>query len=216
MVLQPQFLNKIGARTLVLVVVFLFNKAQILLCALLFLFFFPFFLLASDAVFQETIYYSKKEAIDALFPSASTIDTQLIRLSTANHQLAERKLGIRFQQDMVDISFAYHEQELLGYALVLDELGKHYPITFMVGLTPELTVHEIVVMIYREPWGDKVRKKRFLRQFKDKTIAEPFIVDQDVDGLTGATLSSWAISLGVKKALILATLITDESREEKN
>jgi hypothetical protein len=58
-------------------------------------------------------------------------------------------------------------------------------------------------MTYRERRGDAVKRKRFLRQFEGKTAQDPIMVNRDVVHLTGATVSSWSIAAGVKKAVVL-------------
>ena len=51
----------------------------------------------------------------------------------------------------------------VGYALVMDEMGKHYPMTFMVHIKPDMTVGNVVFMIYRERIGAEVREKAFFK-----------------------------------------------------
>ena len=56
-----------------------------------------------------------------------------------------------------------------GYAVVMNEIGKSEPITFMVGMTPEGKVTDVVVMVFRENRGWEVKEKRFLNQFHGKS-----------------------------------------------
>ena len=64
--------------------------------------------------------------------------------------------------------------------MVTNQIGKYEPITFFVGVNPEFQVEGVVVMVYREGYGSDVRKKRFVRQFKSKTIKDPLAVNQDI------------------------------------
>ena len=57
--------------------------------------------------------------------------------------------------------------------------------------------------MYREHRGDEVKKKRFRKQFWGLGSKDSMQVDIDIDGITGATISSWSIASGVKKALLL-------------
>ena len=52
--------------------------------------------------------------------------------------------------------------------------------------------------------------KRFLKQFIAKKSHDPVQVDQDIMGITGATVSSWAMASGVKKALIMTEELVQE------
>jgi len=48
-----------------------------------------------------------------------------------------------------------------------------------------------------------VKEKRFLNQFRGKTLRSSIRVDEDIINYTGATLSSKAVARGVKRALFL-------------
>jgi len=89
------------------------------------------------------------------------------------------------------------------YAIILDEKGKHYPITFMVGLNEKAQVTKVEILVYREQIGSEVRKSRFLSQFRGKTSNDPIQVNQDIRHISGATVSSWSVTAGVRKAVIL-------------
>lgn len=85
----------------------------------------------------------------------------------------------------------------------MNEVGKYYPITFMVAVNPKGSVEQVVIMVYREKRGDAVRRGRFLNQFTHKSSQDPLAVNTDIIHLTGATISSWSVAAGVKKALVL-------------
>jgi electron transport complex protein RnfG len=87
--------------------------------------------------------------------------------------------------------------------LILDEVGKHFPITFIVSMDSKATVDQVAIMTYREKRGDAVKRKRFLNQFKNKGVNDSMEVNNDIISLTGATISSWSVASGVKKAVVL-------------
>jgi len=70
-------------------------------------------------------------------------------------------------------------------------------------MSPEGKVTEVVIMIFRENRGWEVKEKRFLNQFRGKTLRNSIRVDEDIINYTGATLSSKAVARGVKRALFL-------------
>jgi Na+-translocating ferredoxin:NAD+ oxidoreductase RnfG subunit len=47
-----------------------------------------------------------------------------------------------------------------------------------------------------------VSRRRFLDQFRGKTARSPLRLNKDILNITGATVSSRAVTLGVKKALV--------------
>jgi hypothetical protein len=69
-------------------------------------------------------------------------------------------------------------------------------------------------MTYREKRGDAVKRRRFLNQFRDKTDADPIMINRDIVHLTGATVSSWSLAAGVKKAAVLHDLLLNPERKQ--
>ena len=96
------------------------------------------------------------------------------------------------------------DRKRLGYALLDAEIGLHEPIDFGVRFGLGGGVERVEIRAYREAYGDEVRGERFRRQFVGKTASDPIVAGRDVDIISGATFSSKAMALGVKRdALIL-------------
>ena len=178
----------------------------------LLLFFVLFSLVAQHSAEQpeyiEQVYYSTDQALSKAFPNANSFELEAVSLSQEKINLIQQRLGRQINQSQIVIYNARKDSELLGYALILEELGKYYPITFLTSITSDFAVKEVVLMVYREKIGKSVRKNRFLKQFKQKRSDDPIMVDNDIIGVTGATLSSWAIAAGVKRALVLTEEIS--------
>ena len=87
-------------------------------------------------------------------------------------------------------------------AWVLDEIGKVKPITagFVVD---DGVLQEMRVLVYRESHGWEVRYPFFTRQFKGRTLDEKKQLDEEIDGISGATLSVNALVRLSRLALYL-------------
>ena len=121
---------------------------------------------------------------------------------------AERAaLETRLDEPVPEAGFTFHRGRLgtreLGWAVVLDEIGLHEPITHLVRIDAGGRVEEIRVLVFRETRGDEIRRPRFLKQFRGMDSGDRLRVGRDVDAVTGATYSSRAITRGVRKALAL-------------
>ena len=101
------------------------------------------------------------------------------------------------------------EPELIGYLfetpdLPPEEIGYAAPIEMLVGVDLEGTLTGMKVMYYRESYksirGDFLNTERFPDQFEGKNIIEDFRVGRDVDGVSRATISSWAVARGIRNA----------------
>jgi electron transport complex protein RnfG len=49
--------------------------------------------------------------------------------------------------------------------------------------------------------GSKIADAPFREQFAGKSITDPFVVGQDVDGISGATVSSKAVADGLRTTI---------------
>lgn len=100
-------------------------------------------------------------------------------------------------------------------AWILEEVGKEQPITFGI-VVDDHRLSEIEVLTYRESRGGEVQYPFFRKQFYGASIAHKrnaYKLNQNIDGITGATLSVRAMKKVAKVALFLHdTVMTRHSQ----
>ena len=84
---------------------------------------------------------------------------------------------------------------------ILEEVGKEYPITFGMVVSNG-KIAKAKVLIFREIRGWEVKYPAFTRQFIGATF-DGKKLDKNIDGVSGATLSVWAMTKIAKIALVL-------------
>ena len=94
---------------------------------------------------------------------------------------------------------AYRGDQVLGWAVVLEEIGKHRPITSIVGVRPDGKVQDVAVMVYREAYGGEVGSRRFLQQYPGSSPSDA--LGSKIRNVAGATLSVAAMNRTVAKGL---------------
>ena len=101
------------------------------------------------------------------------------------------------------------EEALAGFVFLSadvppEEKGYSAPIVMLIGMDTELNLTGLKVLDYRESFrysrGDFVADAEFLKQFPGKSILDEFRLRHDIDGLSGATLTSFGISRGARDA----------------
>ena len=84
------------------------------------------------------------------------------------------------------------------------EIGYSGPIEVAVGMDVQGVLSGIEILYYNESYmsirGDFLNTERFPNQFEAKSITENFRVGRDVDGVSRATISSWAVSRGIRNS----------------
>ncbi len=88
-----------------------------------------------------------------------------------------------------------------GFAVVRNVLGKDQPITFLVATDTAGTLRDVDILVYREPYGGEVAYDAWRKQFRGKTAADPLLIGKDIRAISGATISSNSVTLGVRTAL---------------
>lgn len=101
------------------------------------------------------------------------------------------------------------EGELIGYLFETpdyppEEIGYSAPIEVLVGMDLDGILSGIEVLYYRESYksirGDFLNSERFPNQFEGKSVSEGFRPGRDLDGVSRATITSWATSRGIRNA----------------
>ena len=101
------------------------------------------------------------------------------------------------------------EGELIGYLFETpdyppEEVGYSAPIEVLVGMDLEGMLSGIEVLYYRESYksirGDFINSERFPNQFEGMSVSDGFRVGRDLDGVSRATITSWATSRGIRNA----------------
>jgi Na+-translocating ferredoxin:NAD+ oxidoreductase RnfG subunit len=90
---------------------------------------------------------------------------------------------------------------LQGFATVRNVKGKDQQITFLVAIDSGNALKDIDVLVYREPYGGEVAYESWRKQFRGKSSADALTVGKDIKNISGATISSHSVTLGVRKAL---------------
>ena len=168
--------------------------------------------LALPAGAQEGVFLSETEAPHAVFPDGDRFDrTDITATDAVRERMRARLDGTSpsVWEDHYTMFTAWHGDALLGRAFLVEEIGKHRPITFVVGVRSDGRVQDVAVVAYREAYGGEVRNKRFLVQYRGKGSADSVEPYQGITNIAGATLSVEAAGRAVKKALALAAVTED-------
>lgn len=85
-----------------------------------------------------------------------------------------------------------------GYAVLARARSKFEDFEYVVFYDQNKTIKAVRVILYREDYGGEIGSKRWLQQFVGKTAQSPIKIDDDIQGISGATISYRAITFGVK------------------
>lgn len=162
---------------------------------------------------QEGQFLTDAELPGAVFPTADHVVRQDVPADAAlRARITAHLAGTTpsLWEPSYPVFHAQHGDEVLGDAIVIEEIGKHRPITFVVGVKPDGSVADVAVVAYREAYGGEVRMPRFLKQYRGRTPEEPLRTTIDIVNVAGATLSVDAASRAVRKAQAVALALREQ------
>ncbi|HYO58105.1 FMN-binding protein [Archangium sp.] len=148
-------------------------------------------------------FFTTPQVLKEFFPKSQRVSYRKVKLGPTELAAVQGRLGYKPAKSEYVIFVATTGAHVDGYALIDEELGQHEQITFAVKLSPEGVVERHEVMVYRESYGEEITDARFRRQFQGKTAKDPVRAGVDIDVVTGATISSRSMAIGVRRALVL-------------
>ena len=148
-----------------------------------------------SALASETVYETSESFLAGAFPEAVPAASVLwlqqdLRAEVTD--ILDQRPGMRIRYWKVGERTAW----------VLDDIGKDKPIT--AGFVVQNgAIAQVQVLVFRESRGWEVKYPFFTRQFQQARLGEEGKLTQDVDGITGATLSVRAMIRMARAALLL-------------
>ena len=175
-------------------------------------------LVAASVVWaQEGVFIAEADAPKAVFHDADGFTRVEIAVTPERRDEVAAALGGMLPsvwEDRWIVVRAARGGTPVGRAFIVEEIGKHRPITFVVGLRPDRSVEDVAVMAYREAYGGEIASRRFLRQYAGKRPGDDLRSPQGITNVAGATLSVEAASRAVCKAQAIAATLDAEAASE--
>jgi uncharacterized protein with FMN-binding domain len=109
-------------------------------------------------------------------------------------------------EKQADIYIAYDDQgEIVGYAAVGKEQGYAGPIEMLVGIDTQGTITGVKIITQRETPGffKLITSAGFVEKFLNRSFQDPLQLNDDLDAVTGATISSEGIAAATRQAVRL-------------
>ena len=150
-----------------------------------------------EKVLDVQVYLTKKQAFEIAFPGADKVDREK-KWRTDEQKKAIGDLCLQnIKTNRMTFYVGKRDGIPMGYAIIDHEIGKSFPITFMVVLNMDGSVRDVEILVYREPRGWEVRYPSFMDQFTGKNADTDYRI---IHSITGATLSVLAMVKGVSRA----------------
>jgi hypothetical protein len=159
--------------------------------------------LTDQEMTMAEVYMTEDEGIKIMLPKSERVRKDVLRLSAEKKSQIEERIGWKFPEEEFEVYIGETGRRVDGYAMVQNTIGKHKPMTYMVGVDSQGSISDIELLVFRESRGSEIRQKRFNSQYEGKTVVDPVRINKDIINISGATMSVRSMSAGIKRVLVL-------------
>ena len=130
---------------------------------------------------------------------------EIIMVDTANYpegmvDLAEDRLFKIMENNVV-----------LGYGYLGETASMKRMFDYLILFNADLSIKKAKVLIYREEHGRQIGSQRWLKQFIGLTVGDPLVYGENIDAISGATISANSMTLAVGKVLQSIKKLKDDN-----
>jgi len=162
-------------------------------------------LLTGVTVPAARVYLTQAEALAIAFPPPQEVDRRTLYLSEDQAVRTAALAGAPVDSRVVPYYVGRADGGITGYAYFDTHLVRTLPETVMMVVEPGGAIRRIDILSFEEP-PDYLPGDRWLQQFRGRELGPGLTLNQEIRALTGATLSSRAITQATRRVLALHRL----------
>lgn len=166
----------------------------------------PLALLAATHPARAAVFLAKDEALALAFPGAERVEERTFILTDAQKEDVERRARAKLETQLWTIYVGWKGTEIQGYAIIDTHNVRTLPETFMAVIEPNGSLRRVDVLAFHEP-PEYLPTDRWIGQFPGRKLDDDLKLGAGIQGITGATLSTQAMTSGVRRALALVAVL---------
>lgn len=152
-------------------------------------------------------YMDIAQAQKAMFPVADKFTAMPILLTAQLAKQITSISGVSVRVNDIKAWQVSQEGKTLGWFMLDEVYGKHEYITYALAIGPNGTVTGLEILDYRETHGGEVKNPKWRAQFTGKKSGDTLKLDEDIQNISGATLSCKHLTDGVKRLLATYAMV---------
>jgi serine protease inhibitor ecotin len=153
--------------------------------------------LASAQVFS-----TQQQALERAFPKPQIVGRQTLFLDDKQVESIQKQARAKLESKIVTYYLGKDGDKITGYAFFATDIVRTKAATYMAVVNPDSTVRFVEVLAFYEPM-DYFPMARWLDLFRGKLLNDNLWPRRDIHNITGATLTTQAITQGARKMLAI-------------
>jgi hypothetical protein len=160
---------------------------------------------------------TKEDALKRMFLIADNITEEKITLTPEQIESVKKLCGgklyaIKKPDDAVENEYIFYigskGGKKLGYALIETQIDKWGPLKFIILINPNSgKIENAAMMEYVDSRSRYLSERSFLKTFFGKTVNDPIELNNDINAITGATVSTGVLCQIMKKTLAIYKVV---------
>lgn len=138
-----------------------------------------------------------------VYGTQATLADMPVAISSSEAERLGESSGIAHPWSKVEVYRVRSGAETRGWLCVDNVKGKSRPITYAVCFDGAGSILDIEILKYRESHGGEVASETFRAQFRGKSASSAMQVGRDIRNISGATISTRAVTRGAKALAVL-------------
>ncbi len=145
-------------------------------------------------------------------PPPARIERRTAYLTEAQAERVETLAGKPLERRVVAYYVGSLDGRVIGYAFTDAHIVRTLPESVLFALDPSGRIVSTEILSFDEP-VEYLPGERWLRQFENRELDERLSLKRDIRTLTGATISSRAITAAARRVLALFQVIVRDGQE---
>jgi Na+-translocating ferredoxin:NAD+ oxidoreductase RnfG subunit len=159
------------------------------------------------------VFMTQEEALRLAFPSDVLVERKNLYLTEAQKKDVELKAQSKLDSLLISYYVGTSSSGPTGYAFFDTHIVRTMPEVLMTVVNPDGAVRFVEVLAFSEP-EDYLPIKRWFGSFKLKKLEDGLWVKRSVRNVTGATLTTRAITSAVRRALAVFDEAVNQERNK--
>lgn len=154
---------------------------------------------------EARVLSTRDDALKRAFPDAVRVERKTIFLSEEDVKRIEGLSGTKVDSRLFTYYEAFGPDKTIGYAVIEGHVIRTKSMVYMAIIRPKGEIDHIDILAFHEP-EEYMPSSRWLGQFIGKRLSARLRINDEIQAVTGATLSSHALIGEARKALAIFEL----------
>jgi len=157
---------------------------------------------------HATVFYSLEEALELAFGKDATVEPLPVFISDEQAEKIEKLAQVKLDSKLYTLHVGKRDGQVLGYAAIESHTVRTQSETVLILLNSSGELARVEMLAFHEP-PEYQPPARWFEKLYRKPIGE-LRLNQGVDGISGATLSSRASLDGIRKVMAIYKIALKE------